>query len=119
MMEREEVLLNKCLGASDPNFGARPSSCPVQQVRRCDAERCRKPTDVVDRDVALASFDAADIVAMKPGALRKRLLRQFHAVAESANVRGENLSGFRIGIRFRALGHAPRLRTRSPPVYTL
>jgi hypothetical protein len=53
----------------------------------------RKRDDVQERNVALAAFDAPDVVAMEIGQFRKFLLRETSPQAQFAYMYSEHSSG--------------------------
>lgn len=46
-----------------------------EQIRDRQAESGRQPKDVQKADIALTTFDAANVGAMKPGTIRQFFLR--------------------------------------------
>lgn len=61
----------------------------VEQARRRHVQPARNLVQRLDPDIALATLDPADVVAVQPGALGQLLLAKFTLLAEVAHFAAE------------------------------
>lgn len=79
-------------GLVGPRLRAQRGSIGLEQLLGADLQRGCDSMDVVEAGIALAPFDAADVVPVEPGLLREILLGPSPLQAQLSDGRAERLT---------------------------